>query len=81
MAEIFDAAITMENHYNNEIDDISREPIEKTVKVLLNIREEPSLNAKIVRVVKKGTKLTVVDEVGEWSQVGDSEFTMSQYLE
>lgn len=81
MAEIFDAAITMENHYNNEIDDIGREPIEKTVKVLLNIREEPSLNAKIVRVVKKGTKLTVVDEVGEWSQVGDSEFTMSQYLE
>ena len=81
MAEIFDAAITMENHYDIEIDDICREPIEKTVKVLLNIREEPSLNAKIVRVVKKGTKLTVVDEVGEWSQVGDSEFTMSQYLE
>lgn len=81
MAEIFDAAITMENHYDIEIDDIGREPIEKTVKVLLNIREEPSLNAKIVRVVKKGTKLTVVDEVGEWSQVGDSEFTMSQYLE
>ena len=57
-------------------------PVEKTVNVksLLNVREEPSLEAKVVRQVKRGSKLTVIDDLGEWSQIGDEEFVMSQYL-
>ena len=81
MAEIFDNKSHFENNYMTEEDTVGRQPVVKIVKVLLNIREEPSLKANIVRVVKKGTKLTVIDEVDEWSQVGDSEYTMSQYLE
>lgn len=81
MAEIFTDKINVENTYMSENVDGGR-PVEKTVNVksLLNVREEPSLEAKVVRQVKKGSKLTVIDDLGEWSQIGNEEFVMSQYL-
>lgn len=81
MAEIFTNNLNVENTYMSENVDGGR-PVEKTVNVksLLNIREEPSLEAKVVRQVKRGSKLTVIDDLGEWSQIGDEEFVMSQYL-
>ena len=81
MAEIFTNNLNVENTYMSENIDGGR-PVEKTVNVksLLNIREEPSLEAKVVRQVKRGSKLTVIDDLGEWSQIGDEEFVMSQYL-
>lgn len=81
MAEIFTNNLNVENTYMSENVDGGR-PVEKTVNVksLLNVREEPSLGAKVVRQVKRGSKLTVIDDLGEWSQIGDEEFVMSQYL-
>lgn len=81
MAEIFTDKLNVENTYMSENVDGGR-PVEKTVNVksLLNVREEPSLEAKVVRQVKRGSKLTVIDDLGEWSQIGDEEFVMSQYL-
>ena len=81
MAEIFTNNLNVENTYMSENVDGDR-PVEKTVnaKNLLNVREEPSLEAKVVRQVKRGSKLTVIDDLGEWSQIGDEEFVMSQYL-
>lgn len=81
MAEIFTDNLNAENTYMSENVDGGR-TVEKTVNVksLLNVREEPSLEAKVVRQVKRGSKLTVIDDLGEWSQIGDEEFVMSQYL-
>ena len=81
MAEIFINNLNAENTYMSENIDSGR-PVEKTVNVksLLNVREEPSLEAKVVRQVKRGSKLTVIDDLGEWSQISDEEFVMSQYL-
>ena len=81
MAEIFTNNLNAENTYMSENVDGGR-PVEKTVNVksLLNVREEPSLEAKVVRQVKRGSKLTVIDDLGEWSQIGDEEFVMSRYL-
>ena len=81
MAEIFTNNLNVENTYMSENVDGGR-PVEKTVNVknLLNVREEPYLEAKVVRQVKRGSKLTVIDDLGEWSQIGDEEFVMSQYL-
>lgn len=81
MAEIFTNNLNAENTYMSENVDGGRS-VEKTVNVksLLNVREEPSLEAKVVRQVKRGSKLTVIDDLGEWSQIGDEEFVMSQYL-
>lgn len=81
MAEIFTDNLNVENTYMSE-DINGGRPVEKTVnaKNLLNVREEPSLEAKVVRQVKRGSKLTVIDDLGEWSQIGDEEFVMSQYL-
>lgn len=81
MAEIFTDKLNIENTYMSENVDSVR-PVEKTVNVksLLNVREEPSLEAKVVRQVKRGSKLTVIDDLGEWSQIDDEEFVMSQYL-
>lgn len=81
MAEIFTNNLNVENTYMSENVDGGR-PVEKTVNVksLLNVREEPSLEAKVIRQVKRGSKLTVIDDLGEWSQIGNEEFVMSQYL-
>lgn len=81
MAEIFTDNLNVENTYTSENIDDGR-LVERTVNVknLLNVREEPSLEAKVVRQVKGGSKLTVIDDLGEWSQIGDEEFVMSQYL-
>jgi SH3-like domain-containing protein len=39
------------------------------VPAFVNLRQEPSMEAKIIRVLKKGTKLTVLKEKPGWLRV------------
>ena len=57
-----------------------KEPVIKTTTTLLNVREKPSKNSNIMNVLEKGTKVTVVENLGEWSKLLDNTFVMSEYL-
>ena len=57
-----------------------KEPVIKTTTTLLNVREKPSKNSNIMNVLEKGTKVTVVETIGEWSKLLDNTFVMSEYL-
>ena len=57
-----------------------KEPVIKTTTTLLNVREKPSKNSNIMNVLEKGTKVTVVENIGEWSKLLDNTFVMSEYL-
>ena len=49
----------------------------------LNLRQEPSLNAKVIKQYPTGTWMTVLSEEGEWSKVevgGNTGYVMSKYL-
>ncbi len=49
----------------------------------LNLRETPSLDAKVIHQYKNGTWMTVLSEEGEWSKVevgGNTGYVMSKYL-
>lgn len=49
----------------------------------LNLRENPSLEAKVIRQYPTGTWMTVLSEEGEWSKVevgGNTGYVMSRYL-
>ena len=49
----------------------------------LNLRENPSLEAKVIRQYPNGTWMTVLSEEGEWSKVevgGNIGYVMSRYL-
>lgn len=49
----------------------------------LNLRETPSLQAKVIRQYPTGTWMTVLSEEGEWSKVevgGSTGYVMSKYL-
>lgn len=45
----------------------------------LNIRRKPSLTADILAVVRKGDKLEVVEDQGEWLKVKGG-YTMAKYV-
>jgi len=50
---------------------------------MLNLRQEPSLTAKVIKQYPTGTWMTVLSEEGEWSKVevgGNSGYVMSKYL-
>ena len=50
---------------------------------LLNLRQEPSLSAKVIRQYPTGTWMTVLSEEGEWSKVaisGQQGYVMSKFL-
>ena len=57
-----------------------KEPVIKTTTTLLNVREKPSKNSNIMNVLEKGTKVTVVENIGELSKLLDNTFVMSEYL-
>ena len=57
-----------------------KEPVIKTTTTLLNVREKPSKNSNIMNVLEKGTKVTVIENIGEWSKLLDNTFVMSEYL-
>lgn len=44
----------------------------------LNVRSEP--NGTIVSSLKKGTEVTVVETIGDWSKIGTNEWVSSDYL-
>lgn len=49
----------------------------------LNLRQNPSLDAKVLRQYPNGTWMTVLSEEGEWSKVeigGSTGYVMSKYL-
>ena len=50
---------------------------------MLNLRQEPSLTAKVLKQYPTGTWMTVLSEEGEWSKVevgGQTGYVMSKYL-
>ena len=54
--------------------------VEKVVDVnyLLNVRETP--NGKILRTIKNGEKVEVIEDLGEWSRLVDGSYVMSKFL-
>lgn len=54
--------------------------VEKVVDVnyLLNVRETP--NGKILRTIKNGEKVEVIEDLGEWSKLVDGSYVMSKFL-
>lgn len=54
--------------------------VEKVVDVnyLLNVRETP--NGKILRTIKNGERVEVIEDLGEWSKLVDGSYVMSKFL-
>ena len=50
------------------------------VNTVLNVRHEPSVNARIVDKLKNGTKVNVLDKKGDWYKIGENRWVMSTYL-
>lgn len=46
----------------------------------LNVRSGPGTNYKVVRSLKKGSKVTVTATSGSWSQIGTNEWVSTSYL-
>lgn len=46
----------------------------------LNVRSGPGTNYKVVRSLKKGSKVTVTATNGSWSQIGTNEWVSTSYL-
>lgn len=46
---------------------------------LLNVRENPNSNSKIINQIKKDTKHTIIEEQGEWGHIANSGWIMLQY--
>lgn len=56
-----------------------------TVKIvntdLLNIRSTPDTYSRnVIGQLTKGTKVNVIREIGEFSQIGDNKFVMTKFL-
>jgi uncharacterized protein YgiM (DUF1202 family) len=52
--------------------EVNQPPAARTTEIALasvNLRQGPSMNDKIIRVLKKGTKLTVLEEKAGWLRV------------
>lgn len=54
--------------------------VEKTATCNVNIRKQPSLSSFIIRVLKEGEKIKILEEQGEWSKTFEGYYIMSQYL-
>lgn len=46
----------------------------------LNVRSGPGTNYRVVRSLKKGSKVTVTATSGSWSQIGTNEWVSTSYL-
>lgn len=46
----------------------------------LNVRSGPGKNYKVVRSLKKGSKVDVIATSGSWSQIGNNEWVSTAYL-
>ena len=52
--------------------EVTQPPAQRTTEIVLafvNLRQEPSMEGRIIRVLKKGTKLTVLEEKAGWLRV------------
>lgn len=49
----------------------------------VNMRENPNIEAKVLTVLKMGTKVEFIDEIGNWAEIkynDEDGFMMKQYL-
>ncbi len=52
--------------------EVSQPTVQRTTEIVpsfVNLRQGPSMNSKIIKVLKKGTKLTVLQEKAGWLRV------------
>lgn len=65
-----------------DIQEPAPEIIEKTVKVKtrLNVRSGASKEAKIIRQLENGKKVSVFEIKDGWARIGDGEWAMADYL-
>jgi len=50
----------------------SQPTVQRTTEIVpsfVNLRGEPSMDSKVIKVLKKGTKLTVLEEKGGWLRI------------
>lgn len=56
----------------------------KTAKVTggypLNVRKDAYIGAPVLRTIKEGTKVVVLENLGEWCAIEGGGFVMSQFL-
>lgn len=77
----------------NEVVETVEEPVEvpvaeevkpKTGTVIgctkLNVRKAPRVEAKILTTIDKGATVTILDEVGDFYEIGDKEYCMKKYI-
>lgn len=73
----------VENKSNLErVDDIAEKVTVKFVNVAsLNVRSTPSsYSSNIVGQLKKDDEVNVIEEVGEFSKIGEKRYVMTKYL-
>lgn len=46
----------------------------------LNVRKEPDCNAAIVREIKRGDSVVILDETGDFYKIGDDQYCMKKYI-
>lgn len=65
-----------------DIQEPAPENIEKTVRVKtrLNVRAGASKEAKIIRQLENGKKVSVFEIKDGWARIGDGEWAMADYL-
>ena len=68
----------LENKSNNSDNNKTYKMYVNTKSKNLNVRSEP--NGTIVSSLTKGTEVTVIETMGDWSKIGTNEWVSSNYL-
>ena len=65
------------------VDNIAKVVKEKVVTVAsLNVRSNPNIDApNIIGQLKMGAKVNVIEEVGEFSKIGEGKFVMTKFID
>lgn len=66
---------------DDEIIEIKQAESKRKVNIhSLNVRKEPSTDAEIVKVIRRGDAVKVEEDLGEWLKIKGG-FVMSQYID
>lgn len=64
--------------------EVVEEPKAKTGVVAncnkLNVRKDAKADAAVARIIDAGTKVTIMEEVGGFYKIGDSEYCMKKFI-
>ncbi len=78
--EILNPEIEIEPEVEPEVEPEAAQTIKLTCSGRTNVRNKPSFEGDVLYTIGVDDEITILEQIGEWSRIGENQFAKTEFL-